>query len=184
MHLLLTDETNLPEDPRARVVAGRYIEWFQWASVSSLTMATAVGFALWSMVATIAVPPRESDTPEAIRQYLPEVERPILHMAALALGVILICGFMTFLARRRDRLSGTEIVYRIGFLGIAISGLIGISVSLPYSWQRLANKPSPVGAWLPMVSYIILVRIAFFPLVGAFASLVAHRLVRWVGGRR
>lgn len=137
------------------------------------------------MVATVLVPPQEKmllvPLSEGWFELLgtPGIRR-VVHLALLVLGVMFVTSVFTMIARKHRQLTESHVVFRIGFLGIAIAGLIGLATMLPYSWKDLAAAPSPLSfaEWIPLVSFVILFRIALLPLVGLLASSVTFRLSR------
>lgn len=134
---------------------------------------TALAFSFLSVCVTVLWPPSESQTGGT--------EQAGSHMLALLAAVVLTSGFFVRRIIRNTRIPKLKAAWATGMAGIALSGFIALSVSLPYQWDRMVQELSPIPD-LEMPYFIMLVRLAALPIAGfSFALAIGLFTRRQIG---
>ena len=169
-----------------KAFASEAIEHREWRLVARSILRTSVCFSLLCIAITYYIPPRPqslqgselSESPGSLIN--DERIAALKHIGALGSGALIVSLFVGVYLYLKTNLYVRTIAWRIGLIGIAASGVIALSVSLPYQWKEFSSRASPIEG-LNLAHYIVLVRIAVLPLLSFLGVLVI--LTLFPGGR-
>lgn len=136
----------------------------------------AIVFSLLSLAVTLRWPPPRDTTAPDFRQ------RAVVHTLGLVGAIGLTMVLFARQAKRNTRFSDARIAVCVGLGGIAMSGFIALTVSLPYNWAEAGGRDSPV-AGMNLAYFIVLLRIGAFPILGLVVAAITTTFTKAVETR-